>query len=207
MWPFRFQNCFRPTPWISTMLLLCEMGVSGWLRGTMEHSGVTNLVSDSYNANRRTFWQCQRSEARQWSGRTLVGTLGTVVRDLARFFSYAEMFFEFRGATSKRNSGIPRLSRRPSHWGYCARLSDCHVAHSSGARTKRRVCSNSSTSMVSKIWSSLLDFRQSSVSLNCLKASWGTKRRARKYRLEAVSAPPSAVSFSFAPTASSRRHG
>jgi hypothetical protein len=53
----------------------------------------------------------------------------------------------------------------------------------SRARTKRRVCSNSSTSMVSKIWSSLLDFRQSSVSLNCLKASWGTKRRARRYRL------------------------
>lgn len=88
---------------MSTMLLLCEIGVSGWLRGTMEHSGVTYLVSDSYRANSRTF---------------LVSTPGTVVLDLARFFSYAEMFLVFSGATSKRKSGMPRLSRRPSHWGY-----------------------------------------------------------------------------------------
>jgi hypothetical protein len=69
------------------MLLLCEIGVSGWLRGTMEHSGVTYLVNDSYSANNRMFFVC---------------TFGSVVFDLARFFSYAEMFFEFSGATSKR---------------------------------------------------------------------------------------------------------
>jgi hypothetical protein len=67
------------------------------------HSGVTYLVSDSYRANSRRFF---------------VSTLGRVVFDFARFFSYAEMFFEFSGATSKRKSGMPRLSRRPSHWGY-----------------------------------------------------------------------------------------
>jgi hypothetical protein len=66
----------------------------------MEHNGVTYLVNDSYKANSRTF---------------LVKTLGTVVLDLARFFSYAEIFFVFSGATSKRKSGMPRLSRRPSH--------------------------------------------------------------------------------------------
>lgn len=49
-----------------------------------------------------------------------------------------------------------------------------------GLSTKRRVCSYSSTSMVLKISLSLFSFRQSSVSLNCLKASWGTKRRARR---------------------------
>jgi hypothetical protein len=103
MCAFKFQNCFRPTPLMSTILLLCEMGVSGWLRVTMEHSGVTYRVSDSYKANSRTFF---------------VSTFGSVVFDLARFFSYAEMFFEFNGATSKRKSGMPRLSRRPSHWGY-----------------------------------------------------------------------------------------
>lgn len=89
---------------MSTILLLCEMGVSGWGRGTMEHNGVTYLVNDSYSANNRTF---------------LVKMLGSVVFDLAKFFSYAEMFFVFSGATSKRKSGMPRLSRRPSHWGYC----------------------------------------------------------------------------------------
>jgi hypothetical protein len=88
---------------MSTILLLCEIGVSGWLRGTIEHNGVTYLVNDSYRANSRTF---------------LVRMLGTVVFDLARFFSYAEMFFEFSGATSKTKSGMPRLSRRPSHCGY-----------------------------------------------------------------------------------------
>jgi hypothetical protein len=103
MCAFKFQNCLRPTPLMSTMLLLCEIGVSGWLRVTMEHSGVTYLVSDSYRANSRRFF---------------VSTLGRVVFDFARFFSYAEMFFEFSGATSKRKSGMPRLSRRPSHWGY-----------------------------------------------------------------------------------------
>jgi hypothetical protein len=69
----------------------------------MEHNGVTYLVNDSYRANRRTF---------------LVRTPGTVVFDLDKFFSYAEMFFVLSGATSKRKSGMPRLSRRPSHWGY-----------------------------------------------------------------------------------------
>lgn len=49
-----------------------------------------------------------------------------------------------------------------------------------GLGTKRRVCSNSSTSMVRNRSSMPCSFRQSSVSLNCLKASWGTKRRARK---------------------------
>lgn len=53
----------------------------------MEHSGVTYLVNDSYSANNRMFFVC---------------TFGSVVFDLARFFSYAEMFFEFSGATSKR---------------------------------------------------------------------------------------------------------
>lgn len=72
---------------MSTMLLLCEIGVSGWLRGTIEHSGVTYLVKDSYRANSLTF---------------LVRTLGTTVFDLARFFSYAEMVLVFSGATSKR---------------------------------------------------------------------------------------------------------
>lgn len=57
---------------MSTMLLLCEIGVSGWLRGTIEHKGVTNLVRDSYSANKRTFF---------------VRTLGTVVFDFARAFS------------------------------------------------------------------------------------------------------------------------
>jgi hypothetical protein len=85
------------------MLLLCDTGVSGWVRGTMEQKGVTNRVNDSYKANSRTF---------------LVWTLGTRVFDLARFFSYAEIFFVFSGRTSKRNSGMPRLSRRPSHCGY-----------------------------------------------------------------------------------------
>jgi hypothetical protein len=66
----------------------------------MEHKGVTYLVNDSYRANRRTF---------------LVRTPDTVVFDLARFFSYAEIFFVFSGATSKTKSGMPRLSRRPSH--------------------------------------------------------------------------------------------
>lgn len=37
------------------------------------------------------------------------------------------MFFAFSGATSNRKRGMPRLSRRPSHWGYCARLSDVRV--------------------------------------------------------------------------------
>lgn len=85
---------------MSTMLLLCEMGVSGCGRGTIEHSGVTYLVNDSYSANNLTF---------------LVRTLGSVVFDLAKFFSYADMFFVFSGATSNRKTGMPRLSRRPSH--------------------------------------------------------------------------------------------
>lgn len=90
---------------MSTMLLLCEMGVSGLFRGTIEQSGVTNLVSDSYRANKRRF---------------LVATLGMMVLESARFFSYEEIFFALSGATSKRYRGIPRLSRRPSHWGYYA---------------------------------------------------------------------------------------
>lgn len=49
-----------------------------------------------------------------------------------------------------------------------------------GHSTRRRVCSYSSVSMVVKISLSLFSLRQSSVSLNCLKASWGIKRRARK---------------------------
>jgi hypothetical protein len=158
----------------------------------MEHNGVTYLVNDSYKANRRTF---------------LVRTPGTVVFDFDRFFSYAEMFLVLSGATSKRKSGMPRLSRRPSHWGYY-RLSDVSTPGTSIFHTKRRVCSNSSMSMFSKIWSNLLSFRQSSVSLNCLKASWGTKRRARKYRLSSVSAPRMrALSSKIWHTARSRRHG
>jgi hypothetical protein len=85
------------------MLLLIEMGVSWWFRGIAEQSGITKRVRDSYRANRR---------------RLLVGTVGEVKVAFARFFSYAEMFFELRGATSNRKTGIPRLSRRPSHWGY-----------------------------------------------------------------------------------------
>jgi hypothetical protein len=65
-----------------------------------EHSGSTNLVNDSYRANRRRF---------------LVATFGEVVVAFASCFSYAEMFFEFNGATSNRKTGMPRLSRRPSH--------------------------------------------------------------------------------------------
>jgi len=74
-------------------------------------------VSDSYRAKRRRF---------------LVATLGMVVFDLASCFSYAEMFFEFNGATSKRKRGMPRLSRRPSHCGYYVRLSDRTTAHVCG---------------------------------------------------------------------------
>jgi hypothetical protein len=72
MWFFRFQNCFSPTPLMSTMLLLCEIGVSGCLRSMAEHRGMTKRVSDSYRANRRRF---------------LVETLGEVMVALARFFS------------------------------------------------------------------------------------------------------------------------
>jgi len=53
----------------------------------MEQKGVTKRVSDSYRAKRRRFF---------------VATFGDVVFALASVFSYAEMFFEFRGATSNR---------------------------------------------------------------------------------------------------------
>jgi hypothetical protein len=84
----------------------------------MEQKGVTNLVSDSYRANKRMF---------------LVATLGRVVFDLESCFSYAEMFLLLSGATSNKYRGMPRLSRRPSHCGYYARLSDMMKADVDGS--------------------------------------------------------------------------
>jgi hypothetical protein len=53
MCALRFQNCFNPTPLISTILLLCDIGVSGCFLVMAEHSGKTKRVNDSYRANRR----------------------------------------------------------------------------------------------------------------------------------------------------------
>lgn len=52
MWPFKFQNCFNPTPLTSTILVEVTMGVSGFGRAKAEHSGITKLSRFSYNANR-----------------------------------------------------------------------------------------------------------------------------------------------------------
>jgi hypothetical protein len=48
----RFQNCFRPTPLTSTILVEVTMGVSGLGRDSDEHSGMTKLRRFSYRANK-----------------------------------------------------------------------------------------------------------------------------------------------------------
>lgn len=86
MCDFRFQNCFKPTPLMSTMLLLCEMGVSGWFLGIIEQKGCTKVTRFSYETKRRRF---------------LVDTLGDVVLASLSSFSYWLMLLVLSGATSK----------------------------------------------------------------------------------------------------------
>jgi hypothetical protein len=87
----RFQNCFSPTFEISTMLLLCEMGVSGFGRAwAAVHHGMTNEVRFSYSANRRSILTGALRES------VTLGFLEEVD------FSYAETALEFSGATSNR---------------------------------------------------------------------------------------------------------
>jgi hypothetical protein len=119
-----------------------------------------------------------------------VAVFGEVVFAFARLFSYAEIALELRWETSKRKMGMPRLSRRPNHCGYYEVIvSDASFAMREMV-TKRRVSSNSSVSILRNRSSMPWSFRQSSVVLNCLKASAGTKRRARRKRLWKISTPP-----------------
>ena len=57
MWLLKFQNCFRPTLEMSTILFDWSTGVSGLGRpGTAEQSGITNRVKFSYSANSRSIF-------------------------------------------------------------------------------------------------------------------------------------------------------
>ena len=54
MWLLRFQNCFKPTPDISTMLFDCDIGVSGFGRSrSAEQRGIMKVVRFSYRAKSR----------------------------------------------------------------------------------------------------------------------------------------------------------
>ncbi len=86
------------------MLFDWSTGVSGLGRpGTDEHRGMIKRVRFSYNANKRSMREGD----------------GPFTLDLDVAEEYAIIFFESNLATSKRYTGMPRLSLRPVHWGYC----------------------------------------------------------------------------------------
>jgi len=95
---------------MSTILLLCVIGILGFSRSVnAEHNGKTNRTRCSYNANKRINF-----------GDT-VPSVSACDFVLAADLSYAAMVFELRCLTSKTYTGIPRLSLRPVHCGYCTR--------------------------------------------------------------------------------------
>lgn len=87
MCPFKFQNCFKPTCAISTILLDWSTGDSGLGRpGTAEQRGMTKRVKFSYSANKRSIREGD----------------GPLALDFEVADEYAIIFFESSLPTSNR---------------------------------------------------------------------------------------------------------